>query len=385
MRKSTSASGSFWRSQPRDRIERQVVVDELPEVGVAGRDGRGSGRRRRRRAACRPRSAGRFSVASLLELGQRRSVVRRREHRQVAEHAAEAALTEGGARQDVETADGRAVMARVHRRRRWVRDDLAGAVGRVRGARLDGQGGHPLSLNGLHRSRRPSCLNATHGARNRAPRHNELDERWRGDHRRRASRPSRPSWRTWRATARREMAERIMAARELGDLKENAEYHIAKEDQAHLETKIKRLVERLRNAVVVDAPTDSDVVAFGTHRDRGRRADRARGDVDARGRDRGRPRRRASSRPSRRWPGRCMGRRPGRRDRGQDAGRRAPPARRAARRLSRSAARRRSGSPPSGALAPRRHRVERADDPVAVEPVDGRCRPRRSASYSGPE
>ena len=64
--------------------------------------------------------------------------------------------------------------------------------------------------------------------------------------------------------ARRDMAKRIMAARELGDLKENAEYHIAKEDQAHLETKIKRLVERLRNAVVVDTPVDSEVVAFGT-------------------------------------------------------------------------------------------------------------------------
>jgi transcription elongation factor GreA len=64
--------------------------------------------------------------------------------------------------------------------------------------------------------------------------------------------------------ARRDMAQRIMAARELGDLKENAEYHIAKEDQAHLETKIKRLVERLRNAVVVDAPTDATVVSFGT-------------------------------------------------------------------------------------------------------------------------
>ena len=48
------------------------------------------------------------------------------------------------------------------------------------------------------------------------------------------------------------MAERIKAARELGDLKENAEYHIAKEDQAHLETRIKRLRERLRNAVVVE-------------------------------------------------------------------------------------------------------------------------------------
>ena len=62
---------------------------------------------------------------------------------------------------------------------------------------------------------------------------------------------------------RREMAARILAARELGDLKENAEYHIAKDDQAHLETKIKRLTERLRAAVVVEAPTSADVVAFG--------------------------------------------------------------------------------------------------------------------------
>ena len=54
---------------------------------------------------------------------------------------------------------------------------------------------------------------------------------------------------------RREMAARILAARELGDLKENAEYHIAKEDQAHLETKIQRLQERLRSARVVEAPS----------------------------------------------------------------------------------------------------------------------------------
>ena len=52
--------------------------------------------------------------------------------------------------------------------------------------------------------------------------------------------------------ARNEMAERIKTARELGDLKENAEYHIAKEDQAHLETRIKRLRQRLRKAVVVE-------------------------------------------------------------------------------------------------------------------------------------
>ena len=62
---------------------------------------------------------------------------------------------------------------------------------------------------------------------------------------------------------RREMASRIKAARELGDLKENAEYHIAKDDQAHLETRIKRLRERLRQAVVVEADTTANVFAFG--------------------------------------------------------------------------------------------------------------------------
>ncbi|HEY2161808.1 MAG TPA: transcription elongation factor GreA [Solirubrobacteraceae bacterium] len=52
--------------------------------------------------------------------------------------------------------------------------------------------------------------------------------------------------------ARREMAARILTARGHGDLKENAEYHAAKEDQAHLETRIKRLRQRLVNAVVVE-------------------------------------------------------------------------------------------------------------------------------------
>jgi transcription elongation factor GreA len=64
-----------------------------------------------------------------------------------------------------------------------------------------------------------------------------------------------------RTSGRRAMAARILAARELGDLKENAEYHIAKNDQAHLETKIKTLRERLRNAVVVE--TDADEASFG--------------------------------------------------------------------------------------------------------------------------
>jgi transcription elongation factor GreA len=62
---------------------------------------------------------------------------------------------------------------------------------------------------------------------------------------------------------RQAIAQRISAAREHGDLKENAEYHAAKEDQAHLETRISRLAERLRNAVVVETPTDADTVHFG--------------------------------------------------------------------------------------------------------------------------
>ena len=62
---------------------------------------------------------------------------------------------------------------------------------------------------------------------------------------------------------RHTIARRISAAREHGDLKENAEYHAAKEDQAHLETRISRLAERLRNAVVVETPSDSDRVHFG--------------------------------------------------------------------------------------------------------------------------
>jgi transcription elongation factor GreA len=62
---------------------------------------------------------------------------------------------------------------------------------------------------------------------------------------------------------RRAMAQRILAAREEGDLKENAEYHIAKDDQAHLETKIKRLRERREKAVVVETDTEEATLSFG--------------------------------------------------------------------------------------------------------------------------
>ncbi len=65
-------------------------------------------------------------------------------------------------------------------------------------------------------------------------------------------------------TGRPEGAERIRIAREWGDLKENAEYHDAKNDQAHLETKILRLREQLLAAEVREVETQTDVVGFGS-------------------------------------------------------------------------------------------------------------------------
>jgi len=65
---------------------------------------------------------------------------------------------------------------------------------------------------------------------------------------------------------RREIAERIKTAREWGDLKENSEYHDAKNDQAHLETKIARLREKIADAVIVEEEQAgaSGVVGFGS-------------------------------------------------------------------------------------------------------------------------
>ena len=62
---------------------------------------------------------------------------------------------------------------------------------------------------------------------------------------------------------RRAIAERIKTAREWGDLSENAEYHAAKEAQAHLETKILRLRALRDNSVVVETGGSADQVSLG--------------------------------------------------------------------------------------------------------------------------
>lgn len=61
-------------------------------------------------------------------------------------------------------------------------------------------------------------------------------------------------------TARRPaMAAKIKSARELGDLKENAEYHAAKEEQGFLETRIRVIEDQLRTARVVEVADTSSV------------------------------------------------------------------------------------------------------------------------------
>src|ERR1700684_3106923 len=62
---------------------------------------------------------------------------------------------------------------------------------------------------------------------------------------------------------RREIASRIKNAREWGDLKENSEYHDAKNDQAHLETTIIWLRERLARARIVET-SSAGVVGLGS-------------------------------------------------------------------------------------------------------------------------
>lgn len=64
---------------------------------------------------------------------------------------------------------------------------------------------------------------------------------------------------------RREIAERIKIALSYGDLKENSEYHAAKDDQAFMETRIKVLEDMLKKARVVHSDDlDRSKVSIGS-------------------------------------------------------------------------------------------------------------------------
>ena len=54
------------------------------------------------------------------------------------------------------------------------------------------------------------------------------------------------------------IARTIESARELGDLKENADYHAAKDDQGRMEARIRQLTAMLEDAIVLDDDSSAD-------------------------------------------------------------------------------------------------------------------------------
>jgi transcription elongation factor GreA len=63
--------------------------------------------------------------------------------------------------------------------------------------------------------------------------------------------------------ARTEIAAKIAAAREEGDLRENGGYHAAKEEQGKQELRVRQLTQLLENAKVGEAPAADGAVAPG--------------------------------------------------------------------------------------------------------------------------
>jgi transcription elongation factor GreA len=64
-------------------------------------------------------------------------------------------------------------------------------------------------------------------------------------------------------TGREQITEKIKIAREHGDLKENAEYHAAKDEQGLMESKIRKLQQMVRDPEIVEAPAKADEVGPG--------------------------------------------------------------------------------------------------------------------------
>jgi transcription elongation factor GreA len=65
-------------------------------------------------------------------------------------------------------------------------------------------------------------------------------------------------------TKREEISLKLEAAIKQGDLKENADYHDAKEEQAFIEWRIREVEDSLRRAQVINDNGPSDVVRVGS-------------------------------------------------------------------------------------------------------------------------
>ncbi len=65
-------------------------------------------------------------------------------------------------------------------------------------------------------------------------------------------------------TRRRELADRIDAAKALGDLSENAEYHEAKEDLGFVEGRIAQIESMLKNFEIIADGSTGEVVGVGS-------------------------------------------------------------------------------------------------------------------------
>ncbi|MBI2485105.1 transcription elongation factor GreA [Candidatus Uhrbacteria bacterium] len=63
---------------------------------------------------------------------------------------------------------------------------------------------------------------------------------------------------------RKEIAERIASAKELGDLSENFEYHEAKEQQAQNESRVVQLQDMIRDVVLVEEKSGGDRIGLGS-------------------------------------------------------------------------------------------------------------------------
>jgi transcription elongation factor GreA len=61
-----------------------------------------------------------------------------------------------------------------------------------------------------------------------------------------------------------DIARKIEAARELGDLKENGDYHAAKEEQGKMEGRIMHLHSIVDNCQIVEGTGDTDSVTAGS-------------------------------------------------------------------------------------------------------------------------